>query len=66
MTDGGHDCLASTNWYEQEPKSPHRYKVKCAVCQKFLKWGTKDQLKATHEAGKSYGIVEYKAPKPIC
>ncbi len=63
--EGGHDCYASTNWYEQAPDFLHRFKVKCAVCQKFLKWGTEDQVEALHNAGKSYDIVKYKAPKSI-
>ena len=45
--------------------SPHRFKVKCAACHKFLKWGTNDQLKALHETGGSFDTVEYKAPKSI-
>jgi len=38
-----HCGTKKTSWQQQSPQSNHAYKVTCSGCDKFIKWGTKDE-----------------------
>lgn len=35
---------AASKWIEMPPESPHRYRVECGACGKFIKWGVVSEL----------------------
>lgn len=65
MVNKGHNCNAATRWIEQPPKSPHRYRVECSMCGKYLKWGTESQLEAANAAGTIARIVKFSPPATL-
>lgn len=34
----------ASKWIEQAPHSTHRYRVECATCGRFIKWGPRTEL----------------------
>ncbi len=38
-------CIgAASHWIGMPPESPHRHKVQCGACGKFIKWGKDEEL----------------------
>lgn len=62
MASKPHDCNATTRWIEQPPNSPHRYRVECSRCGKYIKWGNDNQLLAANTAGTVGRIVKAALP----
>jgi len=54
-----------TIWLQQNPKSIHRYRVECANCRLFLKWGNARQLRECRECGDQVTVEEYVPPSTL-
>lgn len=52
-------CPGGTRWIEQAPTSTSRYRVECAECREFIKWGNLAQLEALVNAGEPGELVSY-------
>ena len=52
-----------TQWHRQGPQSQHAFKVVCAGCEKFLKWGTVPEYESLSIRGLTE-YVEYAPPPP--
>ncbi len=49
-------------WVEQKPSSPHRFRVECDVCGKYIKWGTRKELQlAMFEGNMVSKVVPYRS-----
>ena len=57
--------LAGLVWYEQQPESKHRYRVQCARCNKFAKWGAQTELDELKQANAKFKVVPYSEPDTI-
>lgn len=50
---------ATSRWSEMAPEHPHHYKVECDCCDKFIKWGSKDELHYRVKARDKITVVPY-------
>lgn len=47
-------------WKEEPPESTHRYRVECARCTKFIKWGAEVELMRLRAGDSDIAIEEYR------
>lgn len=65
MTRINHPCRAETDWAQEPLGSMHAYRVTCAACRKFIKWGTTPQLRESRTFGQVRHVVRYMAPATL-
>ena len=49
-------------WVIQPPESQHAFRVSCAGCRKYIKWGSQGELDLLLRAGENVTIREYEEP----
>lgn len=56
--------VSGSNWIALSPDERHAYRVQCAGCAKFLKWGTAEELARLEMEGAKITVKPYKPPQP--
>ena len=51
-----------SRWIALAPDERHAYRVQCAYCGKFLKWGTAAELGELQGGGAKVAVKPYKPP----
>ena len=56
---------AASHWIGMSPTHPHRYKVQCGSCEKFIKWGKEQELHYRVKARDKITVSSYDPDEQI-